>query len=75
MTRRGSEPVCHWCGRRIPAHDTVRYLTPAAPVPSDPPQPLGVRVCGPACPRRPETGDGELARVFVTAQRDPWRAG
>ena len=44
----GSDPVCWWCGISISITTTYRGEAP------DMPDAVGVVVCTPACPERPE---------------------
>jgi hypothetical protein len=49
--RNGSEPVCWWCKIRIPLEAPYRGEAPELGLPAG----VGVIVCTPACPERPES--------------------
>ncbi len=49
--RRGSEPVCWWCGIDIPLGTPYRGEAPELGLPPT----VGVIVCHPTCPDRPES--------------------
>ncbi len=49
-SKQGSAPVCWWCKIRIPLEAPYRGDAPEMGLPRG----VGVIVCTPGCPRRPE---------------------